>query len=166
MSKDWSRRDKMRFWNSQGLPIEQVGDKIYITYTEIDLEKRVFRRVATYSADEFFEPTHIEGTIAEKQTIFTSAFADAYEECDTISREPPRIAEFLTAFMAHPAHVDAAVGDLNERFHRDLATYGYRRAKRFYWARTLRSILPLLRRAIGRLIKWGLIVDVVKRFFG
>jgi len=42
---------------------------------------------------------------------------------------------------------------------------GRPRAVRLYWARTLRSLWPLLRRAIGKALKWGVLIATVRRLF-
>ncbi len=39
------------------------------------------------------------------------------------------------------------------------------RAVRLYSARTLRSLWPLLRRAIGKALKWGAVIATVRRLF-
>lgn len=56
---------------------------------------------------------------------------------------------------------EAIVGDINEHFTRECRELGRDRAVRLYWARTLRSLGPLLWRAIGKVV-----VAAVKRFFG
>jgi hypothetical protein len=75
--------------------------------------------------------------------------------------DPPEIAEFLLTMLATTRGADAMIGDLNERFTRECKEFGRNRAVRLYWARALRSIGPLLWRAIGKVV-----VAVVKRFFG
>ena len=77
----------------------------------------------------------------------------------------PGIAEFLLTALATSSHAEAAIGDLNERFAGECKKSGRRRAVRLYWARTLRSLWPLLRRAIGRALKWGVVIATVRRFF-
>ncbi len=75
--------------------------------------------------------------------------------------EPPSGAEFLLTMLATTRRADAMIGDLNERFTCEYKEFGRARAVRLYWARTLRSLPPLVWRAIGKLV-----VAVVKRFFG
>jgi hypothetical protein len=60
---------------------------------------------------------------------------------------PPKPAEFLFQALADPADAEAALGDLDECFHRDCLEFGSERARRRYWGRVFRSLLPLLRRA-------------------
>jgi hypothetical protein len=79
--------------------------------------------------------------------------------------DPPGFAEFLLTALLKPAHADAVTGDLNERFTRDCEELGRRRAVWRYWARTLYSLWPLLRRAIGKAVKWGVVIDTVRRHF-
>src|SRR5262245_15748288 len=78
--------------------------------------------------------------------------------------DPPKRAEFLLAIFLDKAHSDAVLGDLNERFNRDVKELGPDRAARLYWGRALRSLLPLFGRAIRRAMKWGMIVDAIRRF--
>jgi predicted DNA-binding protein (UPF0251 family) len=78
---------------------------------------------------------------------------------------PPRLAEFLLTLFVPPSRADAMVGDLNERLASECKKLGRHRAVRLYWAHTLRSLWPLLRRAIGKALKWGVVVATVKRFF-
>jgi hypothetical protein len=79
--------------------------------------------------------------------------------------EPPKGAELLFSVLVEPAHAEAALGDLDERFNKECEELGPARAARRYWGRVLRSLLPLLRRAIGRAAKWGAILATVKRIF-
>jgi hypothetical protein len=53
------------------------------------------------------------------------------------------------------------IGDLNERFSHECEEFDRDRAVRLYWARTLRSVGPLLRRAIAKVV-----ITMVKRIFG
>ncbi len=57
------------------------------------------------------------------------------------------------------------MGDLNERFTRDCEKLGGPRAVRLYWARTLRSLWPLLRRASAKVLRWGAVIAAVRRLF-
>ena|SRR5215471_4691564 len=82
-----------------------------------------------------------------------------------LTPEPPTIAEFLLTALLKPSRADAATGDLNERFARECVEFGHRRASRLYWARTWESLWPLLRRAIGKAMKWGVVIATVRRLF-
>jgi hypothetical protein len=78
---------------------------------------------------------------------------------------PPGMAEFLLTLFATTPRAEAAIGDLNERFADECKKLGRQRALRLYWARTLRSLWPLLRRAIGKMLKWGVVIATVRRLF-
>jgi len=80
--------------------------------------------------------------------------------------EPPRLPEFLLVVFASAEYCDAWLGDLNERFTRDCQAVGLSRARRLYWARSLRSLWPVLQRAIARGVKWGAILSTLKRLMG
>jgi hypothetical protein len=77
--------------------------------------------------------------------------------------KPPPVAEFLLGICAPAKRVDYVVDDMNERFLRECERYGAGRAKWLYWAQVVRSIGPLVIRAIGRALKWGFVVEVIKR---
>lgn len=79
--------------------------------------------------------------------------------------EPPQFAEFLVIALSSSRHGDAAIGCLNERFTRECEEYGVKRARLRYWAKAAKSIAPLLVRAVGKALKWGVVVAAVKRFF-
>ncbi len=53
--------------------------------------------------------------------------------------------------------------DLNERFADEYQKFGRDRAVRIYWARTLRSLLPLAWRALGKVVKWGALIATLRR---
>jgi hypothetical protein len=79
----------------------------------------------------------------------------------TTATDPPVLAEFLLTLLATTRRADAMIGDLNERFTRECREFGRDRAVRLYWARALRSLGPLLWRAIGKVV-----ISAVKRIFG
>jgi hypothetical protein len=78
---------------------------------------------------------------------------------------PPKLPEFLLIAFAPARRAKHMIGDLNERFADECQKLGRDRAARLYWARTLRSLWPLLKRAIGKAVKWGAVLAVVKRMF-
>jgi hypothetical protein len=43
--------------------------------------------------------------------------------------------------------------------------FGRGRAARLYWARTLRSLGPLLWRAIAKALRWGVVLAALRRLF-
>ncbi len=79
--------------------------------------------------------------------------------------DSPKIAEFLLTMILQSSRADAVIGDLNEYFTRECKEFGRDRAVRLYWARTLRSLWPLLRRAIGKALKWGAVIATMRRLF-
>jgi hypothetical protein len=78
--------------------------------------------------------------------------------------DPPELAEFLLTALATTRAAEAMVGDLNERFTTEREKLGRDRAVRLYWARTLRSLRPLLRRAIGKALQWGAVITTTRWF--
>src|SRR5262249_10907529 len=81
------------------------------------------------------------------------------------ANSPPSIAEFLLTALATTRTAEAMIGDLNERFRDERKKFGRSRAIRLYWARALRSLWPLLWRAIGKAVKWGVVIAAMKRLF-
>lgn len=79
--------------------------------------------------------------------------------------EPPKLAQFLLVLFLDRRHVDGLIGDLAEQFERDCRRYDADYARRRYWAETLRSLWPLLRRAMARAIKWVAVLEAVRKFF-
>jgi hypothetical protein len=83
----------------------------------------------------------------------------------TDDHNPPGLAEFLLTALATGRAAEAMVGDLNEHFADECEELGRRRAVWRYWARTLRSLWPVLRRGIGKALKWGAVIAAVRRLF-
>jgi hypothetical protein len=90
---------------------------------------------------------------------------DAISQAASNKVDPPEFAEFLVNILATTRQAEAVIGDLNERFTHECKEFGRDRAVRLYWARTLRSLWPLLRRAIGKALKWGAVVAAARRLF-
>ena len=82
-----------------------------------------------------------------------------------VTFQPPPLAEFLIGLCARTKSQKAALGDLDEIFKRNCAQLGRQRASRLYWSEALQSLLPLLWRTVGRLAKWAVIFDAIKRHF-
>jgi hypothetical protein len=79
--------------------------------------------------------------------------------------EPPAFPAFLLRLFAKsPKTAEGAVGDMHERYVRDYAKWGPRRANLYCWADTLNSLWPMLRRALGRVVKAAALIEVIKRF--
>jgi hypothetical protein len=79
--------------------------------------------------------------------------------------DPPSFADFLLVMLLKPSHVAAAIGDLREHFERECQCLGQRRAVWLYWKRTFDSLWPLLKRIIGKAVKWGAVIAAVRRLF-
>ena len=84
---------------------------------------------------------------------------------DAQAPNPPRVPDFLLVLFAKSERSTAAVGCINELFSRECAKYGRARARRRYWAQTLKFLWPLFTRMIGRALKLAVIIDVIKRHF-
>jgi hypothetical protein len=91
--------------------------------------------------------------------------SDADTSLAVPSFDPPWIAEFLLQLCARTKHQKAALGDLTQTFNRNCAQRGRERATRLYWAEALQSLLPLLLRMVGRIVKWAAILEAIKRHF-
>jgi hypothetical protein len=78
--------------------------------------------------------------------------------------EPPKIAEFCLGLFLSNAKSAGMIGDLSEQFAQDCQQIGERRARRVYWARTMRSLWPLFRRMAARTVRWGVVIETVRRF--
>jgi hypothetical protein len=77
--------------------------------------------------------------------------------------EPPHLAEFLLTALAFSRRAEHVIGDLNEQYAREYREFGAKRADRRYWAKALQSLIPLLVRAAGKALKWGAVIDMVRR---
>src|SRR5258707_5931521 len=93
------------------------------------------------------------------------AFRIPHHGSRTTQVAPPKVAEFLLTALATTPRANAMIGDLNERLADEIQKLGRDRAVRLYWARTLHSLWPLLRRAIGKAVKWGAVIAAVRRHF-
>jgi hypothetical protein len=94
--------------------------------------------------------------------IWINAQDDVMTEDDQI---PPKLAEFLLIAFTPARRAMHMIGDRNEVFARECKEFGRDRAVRRYWADTLRSLSPLLTRAIERALKWGTVIAAVRRLF-
>jgi hypothetical protein len=79
--------------------------------------------------------------------------------------QPPMVAEFLLTMIASTRSAEAMIGDLNEIFTREREEVGRDRAVHLYWGRALRSLGPLVWRAIGKALKWGAVIAAARRLF-
>jgi hypothetical protein len=107
-----------------------------------------------------------EKTITLTATVTDSAGGSATATLTITQIEPPRWAEGLLVVCTGSAkRAEAIRGDLCEQFTRDWATVTPQRARFLFRARVLASVLPLLGRTIGRMVKWTAIISAAKRLF-
>jgi hypothetical protein len=105
-----------------------------------------------------------EGKFGEWVALKSLIWQIEIERADTPDTpDPPKIAEFILMVLA--SNAEAMLGDLNERFTDDCQRIGKRRATRLYWARTLRSIGPILIRWLRKALKWGVVIEAARRLF-
>lgn len=97
--------------------------------------------------------------------IEANKIVDEIVEHEQTTIDPPEFAEFLLAALLRPSYAEGAIGCLNEHFTRECKEFGRDRAVRLYWGRALHSLWPLLRRAIGKALKWGAVIAAFKRLF-
>jgi hypothetical protein len=76
---------------------------------------------------------------------------------------PPWIADF-TPMLATTPQREGELGCINELFSREVEKLGARRAARRYWARSCYFIWKVLKRPFARAIKWGVIIDILRRY--
>jgi hypothetical protein len=77
--------------------------------------------------------------------------------------DPPGLAEWLLALVVPRRRADALLGDLEERFHRNVDSRGLRRARMLYWAEALRSIGPILWMKAKQLGFLALVAEIWRR---
>jgi hypothetical protein len=73
------------------------------------------------------------------------------------------IAEVLLTILATTRHAEAMIGNLNERFTGECEEFGRDRSVRVYWARTPRSVGPLLWRTAVKAARWGVVLAALRR---
>jgi hypothetical protein len=76
---------------------------------------------------------------------------------------PPGLAEWLIILIVPRRRADAVLGDLEERFQRDVGIRGLRRAQLRYWAEALRSTGPILWMKAKRLGFLALVAEIWRR---
>jgi hypothetical protein len=79
------------------------------------------------------------------------------------ANEPPAAPEWIVSCLVPKKTRDAILGDMKERFHDNLDQGSSARAKRLYWADAVRSVAPLVWRAIKRV---GTLAMMWKYFSG
>src|ERR1043166_121643 len=132
-------------------------DLIVLTHSDRDHEEVWHRIIETKYASETSQPDQEGWEQSFEQNLYE--WHRVAVRPLTPAVKPPCIPEFLLVLMATTAQREAAVGDLNEMFERDCETWGQSRAERLYWAGAIRSLWPLLLRAMGRAVKWATIVS-------
>jgi hypothetical protein len=79
---------------------------------------------------------------------------------------PPPLAEFALHLLIGAKAREGLVGDLAERFSHNVTLLGARRAKRLYWAESIRSLAPLIWRLMKRAGVWALLYAALRRLTG
>jgi hypothetical protein len=127
------------------------------------MSKKLRFYVWDVAAREFYSGSIAKGTVIPiaKGTVIRIP----HHGSRTTQVAPPKVAEFLLTALATTPRANAMIGDLNERLADEIQKLGRDRAVRLYWARTLHSLWPLLRRAIGKAVKWGAVIAAVRRHF-
>jgi hypothetical protein len=140
------------------------GARITITRTGLGIEVRGLDKMRLPNG-EIPEPYYSEyrRVLDPVGQAISKEWGAAIAAADNL--DPPKIAEFLLTALLKPSHADAVTGDLNEHFTRERNELSRDRAVRLYWARTLRSLWPLLRRAIGKALRWGVVIAAARRLF-
>jgi hypothetical protein len=103
----------------------------------------------TLSGNLFRVPHHGEDTLVSSQT-----------------EKPPKMAEALFAIFSSKKSADAQLGDLQEMFEKDSDRFGVQRARRFYWIRVFKSIMPALVLKLRKIGVFGIIVDYARTKLG
>jgi hypothetical protein len=109
------------------------------------------------------------------ENLKTHVIAERQYDIDLIAKivgakdencSPSGLAEFLLMLFAPKCRAEYMVDDQREQFARKCREFGRDYAVRWYWRDTLHSIWPQLRRAIGRTLKWGVVIAAMKRLAG
>lgn len=103
----------------------------------------------THKVHEDLKPSNLSHgpqDSGETQTPFVqfaeSLNVDAWDP-EPVKQLPPAAGEFFIALFAPKRRVTAILGDLEERFQRDVESVGPKRARLRYWSHALRSGGPL-----------------------
>jgi len=144
-SSDFGARDPER---AQPVSIKELFatiQELTNDYTELNAEEHRLVELYQNEIDEHFKKMGEEPDSSAEQ------------------KEPPKLAELIFRVLEKPRSRDALIGDLEEQFLRNVKQFGYRRARRFYWADALSSVWPLVVRKLKRIGVWGLLVACLKR---
>jgi hypothetical protein len=85
----------------------------------------------------------------QADTSFSDRTAGRISDAEDTDTNPPPVAEFLVALFANSRRRDAILGDMEEKFIKNLSR-GKKRAARLYWAEAIKSIGP----QVWRRAKW------------
>jgi hypothetical protein len=110
-------------------------------------------------------PSTFSAVVAQLEVAIATSRAKTKSGSAITIHDPPNVAEFLLAALATTRAAEAMIGDLNERFATECKEFGRDRAVWLYWAHTLRSLWPLLKRAVAKAVKWGAVIAAVRRLF-
>ncbi len=137
-----------------------LPDSVHVFVSHQDADHELVESVKRLTRDAWKASDHLT------PQIMKVAHHGIYTRFTTLdNRDPPKLAEFLLTMLLKPSRVDAVTGDFKERFESDCRLLGQRRAVWRYWRRTFDSLWPLLRRAIGKALKWGAVIAAVRRLF-
>jgi hypothetical protein len=115
-----------------------------------------------------FERSRVSGAEAEIRKLSLKELDILIDigQLPPVSKEvTPKGLDFVLCLLLTREQEDAVLGDLAERFDRDVKELGPDRARRRYYGRGLRSLLPLLWRMISRGLRLAVFADFVRRFF-
>ena len=79
------------------------------------------------------------------------------------SSRPPIDAKYLFHIFLNRQNCDALVGDLEERYRLIRKQFGQRRADLWYWIQTMRSVEPIMWRAIRKLSGLAMLWELYRR---
>jgi hypothetical protein len=104
----------------------------------------------------------------ERLTRRAEEMALAFEAADEAPTpaNPPAVAEALIQLFSPKRSVENMLGDMQELFETDKARFGIKRARRKYWNRAARELLPLIWHRLKRIGLIAFIIDYCRAKFG
>ncbi len=99
----------------------------------------------------------------EQQRVLSREFLQ--KEGSTSS--PPVFAENLLCLFLPRKEREEVVGSMVECFNRDVARYGLKKAKRYFWMETLRELFPLANRFVQAVWRSGILAwlgHIIQKF--
>jgi hypothetical protein len=79
---------------------------------------------------------------------------------------PPAVAEALVHFISPKRSLEQKLGDMQELFETERVRFGIKRARKKYWYRAAREILPSVGHKLKRLGLIAVLVDYIRAKFG